>query len=154
MLVTDLIHWKNHQHNEKSRQYNDSVGHHHKITDITLSPTSLSPTIFDPKIEFVGDFGIILNNFQSWFTQQWKFYKNLLKNSRNSIHPWIYINSCSGTSLASIELKIIGFLTRQLPSVLFGPSMYMYREPTLYNRLLHLKTKFMSYFFYYLLMPS
>ena len=24
MLVTDLIHWENHQHNEKSRQHNDS----------------------------------------------------------------------------------------------------------------------------------
>ena len=35
MLVTDLFHWENHQHNEKS--------HHHKITNITMSPTSLSP---------------------------------------------------------------------------------------------------------------
>jgi len=25
MLVTDLIHWKDHQHNGKSRQHNDSV---------------------------------------------------------------------------------------------------------------------------------
>ena len=25
MLVTDLIHWKYHQHNEKSRQHNDSA---------------------------------------------------------------------------------------------------------------------------------
>ena len=25
MLVTDLIHWENHQHNEKSRQHNDSA---------------------------------------------------------------------------------------------------------------------------------
>ena len=39
MLVTDLIHWKNHQHNEKSRQHDD----HHKITNISLSLTSLSP---------------------------------------------------------------------------------------------------------------
>ena len=36
MLVTDLIHWENHQHNEKSRQHNDSA------TNITMSPT-LSP---------------------------------------------------------------------------------------------------------------
>ena len=25
MLLSDLKHWKNHQHNEKSRQHNDSV---------------------------------------------------------------------------------------------------------------------------------
>ena len=49
MLVTDLIH----QHNEKSRQHNDSAtvlpttvlptSHHPKITNITMSPTSLTP---------------------------------------------------------------------------------------------------------------
>ena len=54
MLVTDLIHWENRQHNEKSRQHNDSVtnimilsptseiSHHHKVTNITMSPLSLS----------------------------------------------------------------------------------------------------------------
>ena len=46
------------------------------------------------------------------------------------------------------------FSTRQLPCVSFGPSIYMYKETTLYNRLLYLKTKFMSYFLYYLLIPS
>ena len=44
ILVTDLIHWENHQHYEESHQHNDSVtniGHYHKITNITLSTTSL-----------------------------------------------------------------------------------------------------------------
>ena len=31
MLVTDLIHWKNHQHNGKSHQHNDSA------TNITVT---------------------------------------------------------------------------------------------------------------------
>ena len=47
MLVTDLKHSENHQHNEKSRQLNDSatseISHHLKVTNITISPTSLSP---------------------------------------------------------------------------------------------------------------
>ena len=37
MLVTDLIHWENHQHSEKSRQHLKSV------TIRTMSPKSLSP---------------------------------------------------------------------------------------------------------------
>ena len=46
MLVTDLIHWINHQHNAKSRQHIDSVANisnHYKVTNVTMSPTSLSP---------------------------------------------------------------------------------------------------------------
>ena len=46
MLVIDLIHRKNHQHNEKRRQHNDSqISHHHKVTNITMSPISLSPIV-------------------------------------------------------------------------------------------------------------
>jgi len=54
--VTDLIHWENHQHNGKSRQHNDSITNisnrlpssshqHNDVTNITMSPTSLSPNI-------------------------------------------------------------------------------------------------------------
>ena len=39
MLAIDLVHWWNHQHNEKSRQHNDCA------TKITMSPTSLSPHV-------------------------------------------------------------------------------------------------------------
>ena len=54
MLMTDLIHWKTHQHIEKSRQHKwcyimilpptSQISHHHKVTNITISPTLLSPT--------------------------------------------------------------------------------------------------------------
>ena len=44
MLVTDLIHWKNHQHNEKSRQHIDlATKISNKVIEKTMSPTSLSP---------------------------------------------------------------------------------------------------------------
>ena len=53
ILVTDL-HWENHQHNEKSRQHNDSawqnlpptsqISHRHKITNITV--THVDSTIY------------------------------------------------------------------------------------------------------------
>ena len=48
MLVTDLTHWKNHQHNEKSRQHNNHVTkilnrslsfsqQHNDVTNITVT---------------------------------------------------------------------------------------------------------------------
>ena len=48
MLVTDLIHWKNHQHNEKNHQHNDSVTNistrspskshqHNDVTNMTVT---------------------------------------------------------------------------------------------------------------------
>ena len=48
MLVTDLIHWENHQHNEKVLNImilspTSEISHHDKVTNITMSPTSLSP---------------------------------------------------------------------------------------------------------------
>ena len=48
MLVTDLIHWENHQHNGKINNImilppTSQIGHHHKVTSIKMSPTSLSP---------------------------------------------------------------------------------------------------------------
>ena len=49
MLVTNLIHWKNHQHNEKAANImilppTSQLNHHNKVTNITMSPTSLSPS--------------------------------------------------------------------------------------------------------------
>ena len=45
MLVTDLIHWKNHQHNEKNHQHND-------VTNITVTHLRVSvrigPEFFGP----------------------------------------------------------------------------------------------------------
>ena len=48
MLLTDLIHWENRQHNEKVANImivppTSQISHHHKVTNITMSPTSLSP---------------------------------------------------------------------------------------------------------------
>ena len=48
LLVADLIHWENHQHNEKVADImimppTSQIGHYHKGTNITMSPTTLSP---------------------------------------------------------------------------------------------------------------
>ena len=54
VLVTDLIHWKNHQHNEKNHQHNDSVTNisnrsplsshqHNDVTNITVIYGNISP---------------------------------------------------------------------------------------------------------------
>ena len=46
-MVTDLINWKNHQRkkvvNIMILPPTSQIGHHHKVTNITMSPTSLSP---------------------------------------------------------------------------------------------------------------
>ena len=53
MLVTDLLYWKHHQHNDSATQYGWPKSlhfHHHEITSKRLSPTSLSPfpTLINP----------------------------------------------------------------------------------------------------------
>ena len=64
MLVTDLIHWENHHHNEKSRQHNDSVtnilnrssslNHQHKvITNITVNKSMLETILNDGNFEML-----------------------------------------------------------------------------------------------------
>ena len=48
MLVNDLIHWENHQHNKKVAKImilipGSQTSHHQKVTNITMSLTSLWP---------------------------------------------------------------------------------------------------------------
>ena len=53
MLVTYLIHWENHQINEPNIMFlppTSQIGHHHKVTNITISPTSLSPQGLSPTV--------------------------------------------------------------------------------------------------------
>ena len=57
MLVNDLIHWENHQHNEKVADImiltpTSQISHHHRVTNITMSSTSLSPsgTLYVPHL--------------------------------------------------------------------------------------------------------
>ena len=61
MLVTDLIHWEKHQHNEVANIMilppTSQISHHHKVTNITMSPTSLSPKCF-----FINHFGKIVKS--------------------------------------------------------------------------------------------
>ena len=53
--MTDLIHREDHQHNEKGANImilppTSEISHHHKVTDITMSPTSLSPILRNIKV--------------------------------------------------------------------------------------------------------
>ena len=79
MLVTNLIYWENHQHNVKSRQHNDfatklvaptsQISHHHKVTNITTSPTSLSPIFSKQQKDFTLD--NFRNNLQFQIHFEW-----------------------------------------------------------------------------------
>ena len=58
IVVTDLLHRENHQPNEKVANImilppTAAISHHHKVTNITISPTSLSPSEFDVFVGFI-----------------------------------------------------------------------------------------------------
>ena len=90
MWVTDLIHWKNHQHNEKSRQHNDSA------TNIrNQSPSLRGRKIL--KFRFMNQF-LTLKNKVSKFFQNSNFSDFLGKSEISH-----YVFYCSGSLLPKIS---------------------------------------------------
>ena len=83
MLVTDLMHWENHQHNEKVTNIivlppTSEISHHHKVIKITMSPTSLSPhTVATDSCAPC----LLLDSNRSpqsnWFQSNWSWWFNI-----------------------------------------------------------------------------
>ena len=141
MLVTDLIYWEDHQHNAKVANMvilpsTSEISHHHKVTNITMSPTSMSPLISTKTTDISidvsnlcqGEKFFTLRAFTSWSVyfipfERWKcpktsfwfpifgFFhgKELINNNKLNIVNCIYL-----------EFLILGIVITFDQNCLFG----------------------------------